>query len=388
MMIEKIIDTYGFKTFEKGRRYFEEGRVIYAVKCGDRLLGEVMGNDRYYVEVNLTDLRAICSCPVRYDCKHAVALILAHINGYFSEDSSRIAEAYPLLVVSDVKDVIKKLLKYPCERNVLDVVRLLRFRKDNFDKEFLIELLEGVDAGEFYNDYYDYYFYDQLVETVVEILIEKGLDDKDLKRLKKIAEKDFIGDDVAWYLAHYYDEFFESLDSELVFQILMKRDKKKAYEFAKRERLCSELIVYFDDFSFVDFTNLSYEACVKLLKKGYELRKLFDYCYKVGFYDLCVEIAIKLNDLSMMKRLCRLDDRVKVFLLSRVKRRELIPEIVKTVFDLVSKGRRSEYKKAVKILKNLKMIDERAWNETIQSLRENHPNKYALWEEIEEEFGS
>jgi len=387
-MIEKIIDTYGLKTFEKGKRYFEEGRVVYAIKCGKRLLGEVMGNDRYYVEVDLTDLTAICSCPVRYNCKHAVSLILAHVSGYSSENSSKIAEAYPLLVVSDVKDVVKKLLKYPSEKNVLDAVRLLRFRKDELDKEFLIELLEEVDAGEFYNDYYDYYFYDQLVKTVVELLIEKGLDDKDLKRLKKISEKDFVGEDVAWYLAHYYDEFFEFLDSGLVFQILMKRDRKKAYEFAKKERLCSELITYFNDFNFVDFTNLSYDACVKLLEKGYELRKLFDYCYKVGFYDLCVEIAIKLNDFSMMKRLCRLNDRIKVYLLSRARRRELISEMIKTVFDLVSKSRRSEYRKAVKILKNLKLIDEKNWNETIQSLREKYPNKYALWEEIKKAFRS
>ena len=387
-MIEKIIGVYGLKTFEKGKRYFEEDRVIYAVKSGKRLLGEIMGNDRYYVEVNLTDLTAICSCPVRYNCKHAVSLILAHVNGYSSEDSSKIAEAYPLLVVSDVKDVIKKLLKYPSERNVLDVVRLMRFRKDEFDKEFLIELLEGIDVAKFYNDYYDYYFYDQLVETVVELLIKKGLDDNDLKILKKIAEKDFVGEEVTRYLAHHYDEFFEFLDSELVFQILMKKDRKKAYEFAKRERLSSELITHFDNLSFVDFTNLSYEACVKLFEKGYELRKLFDYCYKVGFYGLCVEMAIRLDDLNMMKKLCRLDDRVRVSLLSRVKRRELIPEMVKTVFDLVSKARRSEYKKAVKILKNLKLIDEKAWKETIQRLKENHPSKYALWEEIKKAFGS
>lgn len=384
-MIEEIVKLYGLKTFERGKRYFEEGRVIYAVKCGKRLFGEVMGNDRYYVEVSLIDLTAICSCPVRYNCKHAVSLILAHVNGYSSEDSSKIAEAYPLLVVSNVEDVVKKLLKYPSERNVLDVVRLMRFRKDELDKEFLIELLERISVDEFYNDYYDYYFYDQLVETVVELLIEKGLDDKDLRRLKEIAEKDFVGEDLAWHLAHHYDEFFEFLDSELVFQILMKKDKRKAYEFAKRERLCSELVTHFDEFDFVDFTNLSYEACVKLFEKGYELRKLFDYCYKVGFYDLCIEIAIKLDDLNMMKKLCRLDE-VRVSLLSRAKRKELISEMIKTVFDLVSKARRGEYKKAVKILKNLKLIDEKAWNETIQSLRERHPNKYALWEEIKKEF--
>ena len=45
-----------------------------------------MGNGRYYVEVDLSDLRRIRTSPVGYNCKHSVAVLLSYINSEFTED--------------------------------------------------------------------------------------------------------------------------------------------------------------------------------------------------------------------------------------------------------------------------------------------------------------
>jgi len=385
-----ILKVYDLKTFERGSRYYEHGRVVYVVKCKDKLLGEVIGNERYYVEVDLSDLTGICSCPIRYNCKHAVAVILSYLNGEFVENNSKLAEAYPITAVKDVEDVVKKLLKYLNEKSVLDIVRLLRFHGEKLDKDFLIEILEGLDAINFYNDYYDYYFHETLVEAIVRVLVEKGLSDAELKKLKEIVkEKEIIGKDLAWYLAHHYDEFLEFLDPKLVFRIYLKKDRKKAYEFALKQGLTSELVVYFNDLKHAHFSkDLSYEACRFLFEKNYNLRDLFDYCFKREFYDICIDIAIKLDDLEMMKKICETDCREKIPLLSNTKRHELVPYMIETVLKLVEKANRDSYRSAVRVLKNLKNLDEKSWLNTIEILKQNHSRKFALWEEIRSVFGN
>jgi len=387
-MVFELLRVYDRKTIERGESYYSEGRVIYAVKSGKKLLGEVRGNERYYVEVDLNDFSAICSCPVRYNCKHAVALILSYLNGKFTENNTELAKAYPITAVSDVGSVIKKILKYPSENDVLDVVRLLRFRGKDVSKDFLIELLESLEDDEFYNDYHNYYFHELLIETVVDLLVEKGLNEEDKARLKRIAESgSLIGEDLAYYLAHYYDEFLGMFDLHVKFKILYRRDKKKAYEFAMKHGLKSELVAYFEDLSNIDFSNLSYDACVVLLKRNYKLKELFEYCLRSGYYDLCVEIALKLDDVEMMKKVCELDYKGKVEILKIAKKQELLPYAVKTVKELVEKGGRDNYKLAVSILKNLKMLNEKVWKELISELKLNHSRKYALWEEIRKVFG-
>ncbi|WP_048086657.1 SWIM zinc finger family protein [Ferroglobus placidus] len=86
--------------------------------------------------MDLRDLSAICSCQDRYNCKHAIALVLSYLNGKFVKNNTELAKAYPIAAASDVESVIMKILKFPSESDVLEVVRLLRLRGKEIDKDF------------------------------------------------------------------------------------------------------------------------------------------------------------------------------------------------------------------------------------------------------------
>ena len=84
--LERIV---GPATFARGWTYARTGAVLSSQWAldGTRLVGEVQGNDidPYSVEVfvtmsatgRITDIDGACTCPVGYNCKHAVALVLA-----------------------------------------------------------------------------------------------------------------------------------------------------------------------------------------------------------------------------------------------------------------------------------------------------------------------
>lgn len=78
----------GPRSVRRGRSYEREGRVIDLVVTGDgRLLATVLGGERYFVSVCLmhgkrkkvSKIVSQCTCPVGYDCKHAVATVLAYL---------------------------------------------------------------------------------------------------------------------------------------------------------------------------------------------------------------------------------------------------------------------------------------------------------------------
>lgn len=81
---EKVKEAFGARTYEKGQRYFKEGRVVELVIDGDMVSGKVMGSmyAPYRVTLNWGDgISSICSCPVGKMCKHGVALALAFLSG-------------------------------------------------------------------------------------------------------------------------------------------------------------------------------------------------------------------------------------------------------------------------------------------------------------------
>jgi hypothetical protein len=66
-------------SFQRGLRYFEEGRVKIKEASCSRIAAVVLGNDSYRVEIDLDRLSARCSCPYDLEgyCKHIVATFLA-----------------------------------------------------------------------------------------------------------------------------------------------------------------------------------------------------------------------------------------------------------------------------------------------------------------------
>lgn len=82
----------GTKAVERGKTYQEEGRVedLAVTKDGD-LLATVSGTDDYSTHVWLEgegDRRrpeSMCTCPVGYACKHAVATVVEYLNALAAE---------------------------------------------------------------------------------------------------------------------------------------------------------------------------------------------------------------------------------------------------------------------------------------------------------------
>ena len=74
------------RCLDRARRYFEEGRVESLTMTAEgELLAWVRGSEWYAVRIVLTAdnkarrLVSVCTCPVAYSCKHAVAVLLAYL---------------------------------------------------------------------------------------------------------------------------------------------------------------------------------------------------------------------------------------------------------------------------------------------------------------------
>ncbi|WP_282005632.1 SNF2-related protein [Propioniciclava sinopodophylli] len=74
---------FGAETVARGQSYAEDGRVRAIRPAGDLVMATVLGSAREAYQCSVvatagpTSLVATCTCPVRRDCKHAAALLLA-----------------------------------------------------------------------------------------------------------------------------------------------------------------------------------------------------------------------------------------------------------------------------------------------------------------------
>ncbi len=101
--IECFLDLVPPKTLKRGRGYFARGdvRKVECIEPEHLYLAIVRGGEDYEVGLEFAEGEwvAECSCPVRYDCKHAVAALLqlraqTTTNGHLPASASeRIAEA-------------------------------------------------------------------------------------------------------------------------------------------------------------------------------------------------------------------------------------------------------------------------------------------------------
>jgi len=91
----------GSRSVSRGRSYQNQGRVKdLAISADDRLLATVQGGDRYTVSVWLNagkkrsdKIESHCTCPVGYNCKHAVAAVAAYLQALTDGATVPMAEA-------------------------------------------------------------------------------------------------------------------------------------------------------------------------------------------------------------------------------------------------------------------------------------------------------
>ncbi|AEH06814.1 SWIM zinc finger family protein [Methanothermococcus okinawensis] len=224
---------YNKKIIERGKYYYKNNLVIFCVKFENKLYGKVMGGDEYNTVVDLSDWTGICSCPYRYNCKHAYALIEAYKNNnYINGDElfNNLKNKSKDDIINVLKNIIlkynlwdeliqnknslvekgKSILKLiPIERkNIFTFKSFLRnnFLKNSKDDE-LLELLNEVGKSE-YLDADDVDTID-IVEMIASEIFErknKDLAEKTLELSKKYKNKLWI---VNEYYYDYYDYYGE-----------------------------------------------------------------------------------------------------------------------------------------------------------------------------------
>src|SRR5688572_4749773 len=86
-------------SYERGERYWREGRVQAYVQQGDGVAGVVVGGEEYAVRVfaHGRTITSQCSCPVgggELLCKHAVALALQYLEAPVDKDTPATSSAF------------------------------------------------------------------------------------------------------------------------------------------------------------------------------------------------------------------------------------------------------------------------------------------------------
>ena len=79
----EVARVFGEKTFYRGKAYFEESRVLSAIKLENRVFGEVLGTEKYLTHITMDGSGSSCTCPVKDNCKHGAALILQFLSGNY-----------------------------------------------------------------------------------------------------------------------------------------------------------------------------------------------------------------------------------------------------------------------------------------------------------------
>src|SRR3989344_1658824 len=82
--IEDIEGLFDSEIFGRGEEYFNEGLVKDMELIDDKtLIGTVIGNNKYKVTISIDsdgEIACDCTCPCDFSCKHAVALLLRCVN--------------------------------------------------------------------------------------------------------------------------------------------------------------------------------------------------------------------------------------------------------------------------------------------------------------------
>ena len=143
MNLDILSEVFGQKTMEKGKKYYEEGRVKAVIKANDVLIGAVQGRFEfpYIVEVNLNNLKENhCTCPLGGSCKHVVAVIL-----YYHNEKNNVIELneFVTLLKSAPHKHLYEVMNYIATENPIII-------KQIYDRMKLVtKALE--DINEFYN---------------------------------------------------------------------------------------------------------------------------------------------------------------------------------------------------------------------------------------------
>jgi uncharacterized Zn finger protein len=233
------------QSFQRGLRYFEEGRVKIKEASSSQIVATVMGTDNYRVEIDLDDFSAICNCPYDLEgyCKHIVAAFLAidneqeKVGRMMDEGVEKMGKMHALLERTEpdaLNDFFARELETNPELRSRFMARFppigegksLSSYKDEIDSIF--DEAEDEHGLISYGDDLDFASF----ECLAEIYIQK---DDFLEAAKiyqalaeKIAEKMDHVDDSDGYYGGEFSRFLEAF-VECILQAELEKDTRRKY---------------------------------------------------------------------------------------------------------------------------------------------------------------
>ena len=336
MRKSEIKRIYGETIFERGLEYFKEGRVTSVIKFRGKLIGEVVGTDRYKTEVDLDDFGCECSCPYGRNCKHGVAVLLQYFNGEYT-DGDEIMEEVEDMSREELMKIVERLISmnpenlryldmYPAREEgvsekrvkaldkqiksmlhpikhtyadavfVDDFAKLIRVNEDVITKEQILYVLDFLvknceEYGYFYDDYTDGYFGDAIFESLCDAFAKKELEDGDFERLKDLREEDDYGmldpffdrmvkEENARKLSDFVDYIHEFLDETSYVEFLINCGLiEKAKELIEAGKSLSE------ESRFRFYLRINREDAIEFAHRKGFYTSLIRYYHEIGAHD-------------------------------------------------------------------------------------------------------
>jgi len=221
---------YDQKIIERGKLYYRNNLVKYCIKYKNFLFGEVIGSEIYKVKVDLDDnYFGLCTCPYKYNCKHAYALIEAYKNNNYI-DAEKIFKNIESKSKEEILEILKKLIvEHFLWGEFLDIdsllnkaiglIKLIPIERKNIHtfKSFL--------RNQFVRNAED----DELIKVIEEMIK---------------ADLDFENSDVIEALTIILDEIFKRNNKEVIKKLI------NLYRKHKRELwiVGDYLIVHYDNY--------------------------------------------------------------------------------------------------------------------------------------------
>ncbi|MCX9011340.1 MAG: hypothetical protein OIN66_09475 [Candidatus Methanoperedens sp.] len=214
-------------------------------------------------------------------------------------------------------------------------------------------------------------------------------------------------------------EASESLDEGSRFRLYLRIDKGDAIEFALGKGLYSSLMQYYHEIGAHDeavglFKEVVsdeekrvqlkhdlylyrdiFDSINKTEKKeglGEVLRSLFEICYSLKYYGLCVDVGVKLSDKELMRKLISqkrgydfgVDAKIKLLdYLKEDYKEEVEKELKELAESLIEEKKNYAYGKAAECVFLLKkMMGKEEWEKYVKGLYSMHSRKMNLWLEF------
>ena len=229
--IPGLKDNFGTEIIERGKKYYRQGRVKSLVVTGESAAAVVIGSRNHRVRINLKTGDFKCTCPYEFNCKHAVAVILALRNQKDNVKKDDIDVILKGKSKEELADLIKKMLisEPKLKKIIKNTVQDLKERIENLemaDEEDIDSFVDEIDQlyeeciksdkqitflislfKNCFSCYAEYGGIEQLEESMF-IILEKI--SKEAKKLTKDEQKLLLQDLID--LTREYDFFWDSIE--------------------------------------------------------------------------------------------------------------------------------------------------------------------------------